>query len=99
MLIMNHDAKIKTIEMIISYIDGCLYWFNCYSAGKSFGSVMFGARSLLEPPPLRRSWFPRNPVGPPAIRPLPRLAGSLKCIDTSTGVTLRPDVLIFSITS
>ena len=62
------------------------------------GSVIFGALSLLEPP-LRLSWFPRNPVGPPAVRPLPRLAGSLKCIDTSTGVTLRPDVLIFSITS
>ena len=59
---------------------------------------MFGALSLLEPP-LRRSWLPRNPVGPPVVRPLPRLAGSLKCIDTSTGVTLRPDVLIFSITS
>lgn len=59
---------------------------------------MFGALSLLVPL-LRLSWFPRNPVDPPAVRPLPRLAGSLKWIDTSIGVTLRPDVLIFSITS
>ena len=64
-----------------------------YSAGKSLGSVMFGARSL-RPPLLRLSSLLR-----PAVLPRPRRAGSLKWMATSTGVTLRPDVFIFSITS